>query len=153
MIDEKSQQHLMDYLFDEMSSYERKEFEQKLQNSKELRNKLNELKATQSVIGNYSPEEAQLPGFIFQDHTQKRESSGKSRWIHTAGWAAAAAILITIFIGLFSSVQFGQTEQGFYLTFGNPPIEVEQGGISEEELNEIITQIRTENSLMMTSMM
>jgi hypothetical protein len=61
--------------------------------------------------------------------------------------------LITIFIGLFSSVQFGQTAQGYYLTFGNPPLEVEQVGISEEELNEIIAQIRTENSLMMNSMM
>ncbi|PKD42564.1 anti-sigma factor family protein [Rhodohalobacter barkolensis] len=153
MIDEKSQQKLMDYLFDEMNSDERKEFEQKIQNSEELRNKLNELKATQSVIGNYSPEEPQQPGIIFQDHSRKTEPSGKSRWVQTAGWAAAAALLITIFIGLFSSVQFGQTEQGYYLTLGNPPLEVEQEGISEEELNEIIAQIRTENSLMMNSMM
>jgi hypothetical protein len=153
MIDEKSQQNLMDYLFDEMNPDERKNFEEELRNSEELRKKLNELKATQSAIGNYSPEEPQQPGIIFQDRSKKSEPSGKSRWIHAAGWSAAAALLITIFIGLFSSVQFGQTAQGYYLTFGNPPLEVEQVGISEEELNEIIAQIRTENSLMMNSMM
>lgn len=153
MIDEKTQLQLMDYLFDEMSSDEKNEFKQKLQNSEELRNKLNELKATQSVIGNYTPEEPQQPDIIFPDLSQKTEPSGKSRWIHTAAWATAAALLITIFIGLFSSVQFGETEQGYYLTFGNPPIQVEQDGISQEELNQIIAEIRTENSLMMTSMM
>ena len=51
MIDEKTQLQLMDYLFDDMTPDERIQFEQKLQESEELRGKLNELKTTQSVIG------------------------------------------------------------------------------------------------------
>ncbi|MFO7799298.1 hypothetical protein [Rhodohalobacter sp.] len=153
MIDEKSQQKLMDYLFDEMNSDERKEFEQKIQNSEELRNKLNELKATQSVIGNYSPEEPEENGFHYLDESEKRETPKRPRRINYVILTAAALVLISIFIGLFSSVQFGETEQGYYLAFGNPSVDVEQEGISEEELNEIIAQIRTENSLMMNSMM
>ncbi|HMB99054.1 MAG TPA: hypothetical protein VKM36_11255, partial [Balneolaceae bacterium] len=44
-------------------------------------------------------------------------------------------------------------EQGYYLTFGNPPVQIEQNNISEEELNQIIAEVRTENSLMLNSML
>ena len=74
MIDEKTQLQLMDYLFDEMNSDEKKEFEQKLQNSVELRDKLIELKATQSVIVKYSPEEPEETGFHYTDESNKRET-------------------------------------------------------------------------------
>jgi replicative superfamily II helicase len=153
MIDKKTQLQLMDYLFDEMNSDEKKEFEQKLQNSVELRDKLNELKATQSVIGKYSPEEPEETGFHYPDKSNKRETAKEVRRINYVVLAAAAVLLISLFIGLFSSVQFGETEQGYYLTFGSPPVQVDQTGISEEELNQIIAEIKTENSLMLNSMM
>ena len=153
MIDEKTQLQLMDYLFDEMTPDEKKQFEQKLQNSEELRDKLNELKATQSVIGKYSPEEPEQSGFQYRDELDHGTAIKKPRRYRTAILAVAAVLLITFFIGAFSSVQFGETEQGYYLTFGNPPVQVEQTGISEEELNQIIAEIKTENSLMLNSMM
>src|SRR6056297_15229 len=153
MIDEKTQLQLMDYLFDEMTPDEKKQFEQKLQNSEELRGKLNELKATQSVIGKYSPEEPEQSGFQYRDELDHGTAIKKPSRYRTAILAVAAVLLITFFIGAFSSVQFGETEQGYYLTFGNPPVQVEQTGISEEELNQIIAEIKTENSLMLNSMM
>ena len=153
MIDEKTQLQLMDYLFDDMTPDERIQFEQKLQESEELRGKLNELKATQSVIGKYSPEEPEESGFQYRDQLDHGTVTEKPRWYRTAILAVAAILLITFFIGAFSSVQFGETEQGYYLTFGNPPVQVEQTGISEEELNQIIAEIKTENSLMLNSMM
>ena len=143
----------MDYLFDEMNPDEKKEFEQKLQNSEELRQKLNELKATQSVIGKYSPEVPEQLDFQYRDESDKKETSEKPRRVVYVVLAAAAVLLVSIFIGLFSSVQFGETEQGYYLTFGNPPVQVEENGISEQEMNQIIAEIRAENSLMLNSMM
>jgi hypothetical protein len=153
MIDEKTQLQLMDYLFDEMRTDEKKQFEQKLQNSEELREKLNELKATQSVLGKYSPEEPEETGFQYPDESGKKETERKPRQFNYMVLAAAAVLLISIFIGLFSPVQFGETEQGYYLTFGNPPVQIEQNNISEEELNQIIAEVRTENSLMLNSML
>ncbi|MDZ7754812.1 hypothetical protein [Rhodohalobacter sp.] len=153
MINETTQQQLMDYLFDEMNPDEKKEFEQKLQNSEELRQKLDELKATQSVIGKYSPEVPEQHGFQYRDKSGKKETPEKPRRTVYVVLAAAAVLLVSIFIGLFSSVQFGETEQGYYLTLGNPPVQVEQDGISEQELNQIIAEIRAENSLMLNSMM
>ena len=153
MINENTQQQLMDYLFDEMTPNEKKEFEHKVQNSEELRQKLNELKATQSVIGKYSPEVPEQDGFQYRNESGKRETPEKPRRVVYVVLAAAAVLLVSIFIGLFSSVQFGETEQGYYLTFGNPPVQVEENGISEQEMNQIIAEIRTENSLILNSMM
>ncbi|MDX1640548.1 MAG: hypothetical protein R3220_02540, partial [Balneolaceae bacterium] len=46
-------------------------------------------------------------------------------------------------------------DQGFYLTFGeapNPQPEIIQQGLSEEEVRDMINQIRQENSLLLASM-
>ena len=153
MIDKKTEQQLMDYLFDEMTSEERKKFEKKLQGSEELREKLNDLKATQSILSGYSDDLAQnIPAPKPVLHQIKEDRSSKNS-LTRYGWiAAAAVVLIGLFVGLFGAVQFGQTDQGYYLTFGNPPVQIEQDGISEEELNQIISQVRTENTLMLNSM-
>jgi len=152
MIDEKLQEKVMDYLFDEMSPTERKEFEKVLQNSEELQQKLNELKATQSVISGYSVETPdENPSAKISDRLLS-ENDRPKRTLLSYDWIAVAAILlIALFAGLFSTVQFGQTEQGYYLTFGYPPETVQPEGITEQEMNEIIAQVQAENSLLLNS--
>ncbi len=144
----------MDYLFDEMTSEERKKFEQKLQGNEELQEKLNDLKATQSILSGYSDELDQNIPAPEPTHLQIETGCSSDNGRIKYGWiAAAAVVLIGILIGLFGAVQFGQTDQGYYLTFGNPPVQAEQAGISEVELNQIVAQIQTENALMLNSMM
>lgn len=154
MIDEKTQQQLMDYLFDEMEPSERTAFEKKLRENDELRQKLNELKTTRSLIGNYA---ADIPESEFVQQgipdkdpaATKKQSSGLMRY---SLMAVAATFLIAMFFVLFQTVQIGQTDNGFYLAFGTPPVQSVSEGISEDEINQIIDQLRTENALLMNAM-
>ena len=154
MIDEKTQQQLMDYLFDEMDSSERTAFEKKLRENDELRQKFNELKSTRSLIGNYA---AEIPerdfakeGDATKSHPAiEKQSSGLMRY---SLMAVAATFLIAMFFVLFQTVQIGQTDDGYFLAFGTPPVQSVSEGISEDEINQIIDQLRTENALLMNAM-
>jgi len=62
-------------------------------------------------------------------------------------------MLIVLMGAAFTDLNLGQTEQGFYLAFGEAPNPqpVEQG-MSEVEVQKLISQIREENSILMASM-
>ncbi|WP_069130419.1 hypothetical protein [Rhodohalobacter halophilus] len=150
-MDRKSKQQLMDYLFDEMNSDEREAFESKLRSNRELRERLEELKATHSVLSAYGKDlEVNMPAADLAKPFAGYNSEEKVHKLKYVWMAAAAVLIITIFTGLFHSVQFGKTEQGYYLAFGQPPV---TKGIAEEEVNEMLTQIQAENALMLNSMM
>lgn len=66
--------------------------------------------------------------------------------------AIAASLLLILFGSSLAGVEMGQTEEGFYLTFGNPPIQTESG-ISEDQVLELIEQIQIDQTLLLTSLM
>lgn len=151
MTDIDIQQQLMDYLYDEMNEQERDRFERKLTQNPELQRKLEGLQSAQKVLQSYSAPEWKLPGE--NDSSGTVTGSGDTPRRVKYVLSAAAIILIGAFIGVFASVQIGQTEQGYYLTFGEPPVRtVENQGFSEEEVAELIQQIREENAILMNSM-
>jgi len=67
--------------------------------------------------------------------------------------AAAACMLVVLMGAAFTDLNIGQNDQGFYLAFGETPsIQPVQQGMSEQEVRDMIDQIRQENSILLASM-
>lgn len=152
---------LMDYLYDEMTDEQKKEFEKKLEENPELEKEFEELKPMRNLI-QAVPMETPSPKLVMMtpERNQKehsKESSSQNflkRYPGLTPFLAAAACLLIILMGsAFTGLNIGQTEQGFYLTFGEAPsIQPVQQGLSEEEVRDMIDQIREENSILLASM-
>ena len=135
----------MDYLYDEMSEQERKEFEKHLENNPGLREELKELKGTRSLLGKVSMDVREQPDL---DSPRKPNSLPLGSYAKKA-LTAAAVLLFGVMMFAFADLQFGQTEHGYYLTFGTPPA---QESISEEAVENLVNQLQQENQLMVAAM-
>ncbi len=150
---------MIDYLYGEMDDQEKQEFEQYLQSHPELKKELDELKDTRNLLGSAPediPEQKPLiiPSlFTSEESGQKSEKRAGILNLSSAAktiFAAAASFLIILFGASLSGLQFGQTEHGFYLSFGEAAVPA--GTISEEDVVRLIDQIREENAMMMATM-
>lgn len=155
----------MDYLYDEMTDEQKKEFEKKLDDNPELQKEFEELQSTSEMLRSV-PMETPSHKLVMiasgRDQNQKEEIQKLSdRHILkrypglTTVLAAAACLLIILMGAAFTGLNIGQTDQGFYLTFGEQPVpqpDTLQQGMSEEEVRDMIEQIRQENSILLASM-
>lgn len=137
---------MMDYLYGEMDSTEKNQFEQDLKDHPEMQAELQELQNTRNLLGS---EPIDIPPkkllmLNLPDHSQK----SRRRVINTV-LAIAAALLITVFAFSFVNMQVDQTEAGFHVSFGEPPpnetVQSEQQ-ITEEEIYELISDMQQENA-------
>lgn len=162
MTDKEIKNLFMDYLYDEITDKQKKEFEKNLDENPELKKEFEELKSTSELLQAVPME---TPSYklvmMAPDRGQKEENESSNRnflkrYPGLITVLAAAACLLIILMGVaFTGLNIGQTEQGFYLAFGEPPVSVPppvQQGISEEEVRELIDQIRQENSILLASM-
>ena len=148
----------MDYLFNEMDPHQRKEFEKVLKSRPDLQAELDELRATSDLLSSAPsivPE--YKPAFL----TISNESDGKgnkkikslfSPVIKTI-FAIAASVLLILLGSSLTGMEMGQSEQGFYLTFGSPPVQKTATGITEKQVLDIMEQMRIEQSLLLTSLL
>ncbi len=153
----------MDYLYDEMTDEQKAEFEKKLDKNPDLKKEFEELKSTNQLLQKVPMETPSLKLVMMApEHDQKekiKESSNKNFLKKYPGLttvlAAAACLLIILMGAAFTGLNVGQTDQGFYMTFGeaqNLQPEIIQQGLSEQEVRDMINQIRQENSLLLASM-
>lgn len=153
----------MDYLYDEMSDEQKKEFEKKLEENPGLKKEFEELRSTSEMLQAVPVETPSLKLVMMApegDQKEKTKESSNRNFLKkypglTTVLAAAACLLIILMGAAFTGLNVGQTEQGFYLTFGeapDPQPEVIQQGLSEEEVRDMINQIRQENSILLASM-
>lgn len=153
----------MDYLYDEMSDEQKMEFEKRLEDHPELKKELEELESTKNLIEGV-PMETPSHKLVMMapDRNQKEENQKTTKPVFLKRYpglvtvlAAAACMLIVLMGAAFTDLNIGQNEQGFYLTFGELPApqpEPVEQGMSEEEVKNLINQIREEDSLLMASM-
>lgn len=141
---------LMDYLFDEMSDQQKKEFEQKLSNDKDLLKELEELQGAKKLL-NELPVENSAAKILLLNDDKETNSEADDRfnwsWITTI----AATFLITAVMLLLLEVKLESTNTGVGLSFGERAVELEQG-ISEEQALTLISQLQRENSLLISEM-
>ncbi|MDR9365503.1 MAG: hypothetical protein RI575_09205 [Balneolaceae bacterium] len=151
----------MDYLYDEMSDEQKKEFEKRLEDLPELKKELEELESTKNLIEGV-PMETPSHKLVMMapDHNQKEEDQRSTKPVFLKRYpglitvlAAAACMLIVLMGAAFTDLNIGQNDQGFYLAFGEAPsIQPVQQGMSEQEVRDMIDQIRQENSILLASM-
>lgn len=152
----------MDYLYDEMSDEQKREFEKKLEENPQLKKEFEELESTRNLIQAVPMETPSYKLVMMTPERNQKESKVSSnqnflkRFPGLTTVLAAAACLLIILIGAaFTDLNIGQTEQGFYLAFGEATVsqpDPVQQGMSEEEVRDMMDQIRQENSILLASM-
>lgn len=163
MTDKEIKNLFMDYLYDEMSDEQKTEFEKELDTHPDLKKELEELESTRNLIQAVPMETPSHKLVMMATDREKEEDDHKSikpgflkRYPGLVTVLAAAACLLIFLMGAaFTGLNVGQTDQGFYLSFGDAPNlqpEVIQQGLSEEEVRDMINQIRQENSVLLASM-
>ena len=145
MTEQEAQNQLMDYLYDEMDDEQKAAFEKHLESDPKLQKELKEMQNTRSLLKNVP---ANTPAYKFIGVPQEPKNSRAYTFIKPA-LAVAASLLIGVMIFAFTDMKMGQTENGFYLTFGSPPT---AEPVSEEAVVDLMYQIRTENQLIMAAM-
>jgi hypothetical protein len=152
----------MDYLYDELSADEKSEMESILAEDTVLKGELNELEKTRKLLQMVPDEKQQKPLVILPSENQYSRKESAST--HVMGLPAAAvtalsiaaSILIILFGSSLAGLQVSSNTDGFRIDFGNSAALSESsndGNITDEDLENLVEQIRTENSLLISAMM
>lgn len=150
--EEDIQNQMMDYLFDEMDPAQRKEFEKILESRPDLQTELKKLRETSELLSSApSVVPEYKPAFLTLSKEPEKVKSLINPVMKTL-LAIAASVLLILLGSSLAGMEMGQTEEGFYLTFGNPPTQTESG-ISEEQVLQLVEQIQVEQTLMLTSLL
>jgi len=161
MTDKEIKNLFMDYLYDEMSDEQKKQFEKELDTQPELKKELEELESTKKLIEGVPMETPShklvmmAPEYNQKEEDQKLNKPGfLKRYPGLVTVLAAAACMLVVLMGAaFTDLNIGQNDQGFYLAFGEvPSTQPVQQGMSEQEVRDMIDQIRQENSILLASM-
>lgn len=160
MTEQEARNLFMDYLYDEMEEAQKQEFEQMITDNAELQAELDELQQTRKLLKKipFEKPSSEMPVTGIAKKNPAGLQAQKSKETGYAGnfvlyylLPIAAVFLATILTFSFVNLQIGTGEQGFYMQFGDVPVQNEQG-ISEEDLIGLLDQIRTENALLAASM-
>jgi len=161
MNEEKARNHMMDYLYGEMSPKQKKDFEAFLETRPDLRMELEELTQIRHLIQKAPVE---VPPHKLVMIPQAVENPGKSplKQEKTSAWklhpavktvfAIAASFLIILIGAALTNLNFSKTESGFHLTFGPEPVQ-QTAAIGEDQVFALIEQMKNEQNLLFAGMM
>lgn len=150
MTEKEARSLFMDYLYDEMDSSEKQEFETYIENHADLTKELNELKGTRSLLQQVPLE---TPSHKLVMMTPERDTDHRflrGRYLRAAVAIAATFLMIVLSFAMID-LQVGSSGSGFYVAFGDAPAAANGEGMSEEEVYGLIEQIREENALLLAS--
>lgn len=160
MTEKEAQGKLMDYLFDEMSEREKKEFESALEKSTRLQRELRELQATHRLLQS-EPGEIPHKNLLVIPSDAKpggQPNSGPKGNVFYLKMAAAiaATVLLTAMALTFVNLQVGQTDQGLILSFGDQPATATPSAepqFSEAEVYDLISELQEENTRLLANVL
>jgi hypothetical protein len=105
---------MMDYLYDEMSSMEKKAFEEELAQNSELKEELESFQSGKNIMGNWKDEEASAPPFFnVHKNTENHHTPTGYKWF----LSIAASLLILMLAGKFTGLQISNQNDGFQIAF------------------------------------
>lgn len=155
---EEARLQMMDYLYDEMTHQQKSEFEAYIKKHPELQQELHDLYNTKQLL-EFVPENENRKG-LGHRNKEARAPGRKSRGFFTPGvktvMAIAASVLVILFGSSIAGLQISNTDEGFLISFNgtDQALKAEPvNTVSDEDLLALAEQIRTENRLLMTSMM
>jgi hypothetical protein len=156
---EEARRLFMDYLYGEMDSTAKADFEQYLNDHPELRTELNELHETADLL-NFMPAEQSEEDLLILPMPEEGQSGRVlpffSRWNSLAG--AAAAMLIFFFGVLAGNVNIATDEGQLAISFGTPEtkpevIEPAEPTFTVGQVEQIITQLQTDQEARMNQLL
>lgn len=150
MTEKEARSLFMDYLYEEMESRKKREFETYLKENPALAEELAELNGTRSLLQHVPLETPPHKLVMMAPGKTPGKSLFQNRYARAAMAIAAAFLLIILSLAL-ADIQIGQTTQGFYVSFGGSTPPAAQQGMDEEEVYELIEEIREENALLLAS--
>jgi hypothetical protein len=159
MNEKKAHALFMDYLYDELDSEQKKELELYLKHHPDMQDEFNELLETRNMLKNIPLEESTYQYVVIQpDKSQigvwfdglKQVFMPRSLYSGSV-LAFISILLITLLFASVSRLQVMSNEAGWSVHFGSQP-EIIQQGIDKETLNQILSAIRQENLMMVTSL-
>lgn len=154
MNDQLARSLFMDYLYDEISAEDKQKLENYLKHHPSLQEELDQLQQTRSLLQKMPAEEPAQKLLVMEPNKRSFAEwwqDAKSLMPQT-GWgktvfAAAASFLLLIIAGAAAEVQFSNTTDGFTLSMGHQA--QQNQGISAEQAEALLTQIRQENAAML----
>jgi hypothetical protein len=155
MNDQSARSLFMDYLYDEISEEQKTKLETYLKDNPELRKELDELSETRSIL-QQMPEVNPNKKLLVME---PREGSFGHWWqqakhllppsfLGKSTLAAAAGLILFLFVGSVAQLHIDSSGDGIAISMGyNPTI---NQGLSKQEAEALISQIREENAAMLS---
>lgn len=155
MNDQLARSLFMDYLYDEITAEEKQRLETYLGEHPALQEELERLQKTRLLLQQMP---AELPGqklLVMEPHKRSFGqwwNEAKTLFPQTAlgktGFAIAATFALMMIIGSVARVHVAPTDAGYAISLGYQP--VIQEGLSEQQANDLINQIRRDNASMLS---
>tara|TARA_R100001143_G_C3360693_1_gene135342 strand:- start:12735 stop:13415 length:681 start_codon:yes stop_codon:yes gene_type:complete len=157
---EDIQNQMMDYLYDEMDDQEKEAFEALMRTQPELQKELDELRLTRDLM---SAHPTAVPPLRLDLNPNTDSKTGKQhggRILNLTPFvrnlmAIAASLLIVILGMAFAGVETGSTENGYYVTIGNPPEQppIAEPSLTEENVIAMLEQMKSDQALLFAGLM
>lgn len=154
MNDQLARSLFMDYLYDEISEEEKSKLESYLEENSGLRQELNELEETRSLLQKM-PDADSAPKLLVMEPRnstfvqwwrEAKELVPRSFFAKTAISAAAGLILLLI-VGSVAQLHVDMSGEGVAISLGHTPTANE--GLTSEQADALVNHIRRENEAMM----
>lgn len=154
MNDQLARSLFMDYLYDEISESDKTKLEAYLDNNPDSRKELEQLKQTRSLLRQIPEPDPTQQLLVMEPHghsfsqwwTQAKNLLPHSLLGKTA-FAAAAGLILFFFLGSLAQLHIDTSNEGLAISLGYSPT-VNQG-LSQEEANALLAQIKEENTAML----
>lgn len=154
MNDQLARSLFMDYLYDEISDENREKLEHYLDQHPDLKKELDELQKTRSLLQKM-PEEQPAQKLLMVEPRKRTFSQWWSdaktllpqSGIARTGLAIAASLVLLLFIASAAKLHISYDNEGLSLGMGYTP--VVQEGISQDQAQALLQQIRQENAAML----
>lgn len=144
----------MDYLYDEITSEDKKRLESYLQENPSMQDELDKLRQTRVLLQSMPAEDPSRKLLVMEPRERSfgqwwQDAKGlfpQTAWGKTA-FAIAASFLMVFLLGSVARVHVSSTDAGYSISLGYQPVINE--GLSDEQAEALITQIRQENAAML----
>lgn len=154
MTEQEARTLLMDYLYEEISRGDKQKLEAYMEDHPELRRELDRLRDTRALLGKMPEAESGRRLTVVEG---RRRSP--SEWLRDAkellprtalgraGMTIAAGLVLLLFVASVARTHITWTDNGVIFSMGSAPVVNE--GISPNDAQELVRQIREENAAMM----
>lgn len=154
MNDQLARTLYMDYLYEEISDEDKKRLETYLKKNPALQKELDQLQNTRNLLQQMPIEQPDKKLLVMEP----RKRSFRQWWFDAknllpqsmlgrTGFAIAAGFALLMIVGSVAKVHLAPTENGYAISLGYQPVINE--GLSAEQAELLITQIRQENAAML----